>query len=356
METPLNNEQITIIVDKVLSLLPAESFDIDTDLLLLAITSKSGKDLINYTIKKRQIDKYGSDDYERLEFFGDSIIELVLSNIMFYNFTLTSRNLLVRALDILRSNHVLSCLSKSSYLCEIAITKFISDKLCPDILGSLVGAIYLNLKDKNPDYMNIITKWLLYDIGYQEVILDLFSHRKTKCLDGLQIEHIPINTGISTVIPTLKSLQIYTAKEIEDIRKEVKNELKEQIRREIVTNNTELQELRNRVEAETKLELDKLKDISTDRLKLELRAIGQLISSRTPKDPVTKLKELFERNYLGMVDYQDLGNNTIGVACPDVLCLTGKTYLGYGTYPLKVNARKIAAEQSIITLNNMGYI
>jgi len=127
---------------------------INTDLLLEAITHKS----------------ISKNNYERLEFLGDAVLQLVISKYLFDKFphhqegylsrekqsivsknTISKLSLDLKLLDLLRSNNL-----------DLASNNSLRESLSADLMESLIGAIFLDSNYLNCEkiIINIFRKYL----------------------------------------------------------------------------------------------------------------------------------------------------------------------------------------------------
>ena len=115
-------------------------FDDMDPFLLHVSTTPSTKDSSN-NIREYLKLAYGSSDYERLEFLGDRVLDLVVTNILFKNFNLQPRELTNHKSNVVR-NTTLNCFGKTIRLCDPDERS----KTCADLVEALIGAVYLHLQ------------------------------------------------------------------------------------------------------------------------------------------------------------------------------------------------------------------
>lgn len=134
---------------------------IDDDLLLLANTPKGSK--LSRDDRKRLTDKYQDDNNDALEFLGDTVLELVVADLLFDK-NLTAGQMTKISSTIVR-NVSLICLMNDKKLCNL--TSEVT-KTCADLFEAYLGAIYVHLKQYDINSMNIIKQWLIdiWDIDY----------------------------------------------------------------------------------------------------------------------------------------------------------------------------------------------
>jgi len=130
----------------------------DHNILIISLTRKSAL--------KEETDKV-LNSYERLEYLGDSVIKLLISEYLFENFPMNTEGELTRKRNHLESNKFLAEISNSLNLCgylnaDIAESKLLLNyKLQADLFESLIGAIFID-SDKDFNILRKITYTLLF--------------------------------------------------------------------------------------------------------------------------------------------------------------------------------------------------
>jgi hypothetical protein len=131
--------------------------DIDKDLLLVAITPPSK----------------GKVNNDRLEFLGDAVLELAISD-MLYKQGILEVGKLSTIRQVIVRNVSLICLMNDLNLCDISKPL---DKSCADLFEALLGAVYIHLgnyKDFNP--ISFIIQWLIDVWHFDSIITDIIQH------------------------------------------------------------------------------------------------------------------------------------------------------------------------------------
>ena len=160
------------------------------------------KDIFNlFKIKPKNIELYKmsvvhkssdvGESYERLEFVGDSIINMITAKYVFYKFRNENEGILTRARTKIVSTQGLSTIAS-----KLGISKFIemdqtgkenkwneNDKIQEDVLEALIGAIYLDKGFNTTEkvFLGLIKKYVDWDIEINDNYKDLlssFAHSK----------------------------------------------------------------------------------------------------------------------------------------------------------------------------------
>ena len=145
--------------------------EIDDNLILLSIIEPQS--LISLSLKERLVEKYQSKDYDRLEFLGDAVLELLISDLLF------KKGITVGKMSKMRSvivrNVSLICLMNDKKLCNINVS---INKSCADIFEAIIGAVYIHLNQYDVNPIKIMTQWFIdiWNINY--IIDDIISHPK----------------------------------------------------------------------------------------------------------------------------------------------------------------------------------
>ena len=154
--------------------------DIDSELLLLAITKSSSgypKDL-----KTTQIKTYGSSDYERLEFLGDSVLDLIVAEYLFNDSSVKTAGQLTQLRSKIVRNSSLSCFVNNKDICDLLVGRTSKNpKDCADLFESLIGALYYHLKIKQyPDSVEWIKQWLIKEWNLKDTAEYIIKNRKER--------------------------------------------------------------------------------------------------------------------------------------------------------------------------------
>lgn len=125
---------------------------------------------------EQKINKYA--DYERLEFLGDAILELVSSEFLFHN------NLTMKEGELTKFRASIVCESALAYCArDFGLEEYIllgkgeemtggrtKDSIIADVMEAIIGAIYLDSgMDKASDYIH---KFILSDLEHKQLFYD----------------------------------------------------------------------------------------------------------------------------------------------------------------------------------------
>lgn len=158
---------------------PYIEFDgLPDELLLLALN----KNYLFNPIDKNKIKIYGSLNYERLEFLGDAVIDLITATLLFKNFNLkTPHDLTVLKSKLVR-NSSFHCLSMNKGLCSLILKEDIyklGNKDCADVFEAIIGALYYHLEKYYESPIKILSKWLNVEFEFEKLIQYLIDNPDT---------------------------------------------------------------------------------------------------------------------------------------------------------------------------------
>ena len=146
--------------------------EIDDDLILLSIIEPQS--LLNKSLKDRLTKKYQSENYDRLEFLGDAVLELLISDLLFKK-GLSEVGKMSQMRSVIVRNVSLICLMNDKTLCNINAP---INKSCADIFESIVGAVYIHLNQYEVNPIKIMTQWLIDIWNIDYIIDDIIDHPK----------------------------------------------------------------------------------------------------------------------------------------------------------------------------------
>ncbi len=156
------DSQIKYLRDKIFNYPLIE--EIDDDLILLSIIGPS--QIIDYGLNNKLIKKYKTNNNDSLEFLGDAVLELLITDL------LLTKGLAVGQLSKIRQsivrNDSLICLMNDLKLCNV--NKLVT-KSCADLFEAFIGAVYTYLKQYDINPLKIINEWLS-DVWYMNNIID----------------------------------------------------------------------------------------------------------------------------------------------------------------------------------------
>lgn len=342
-------------LEQIRKILPKDSriSDIDPYLLLLTRARKTDREwktdpeLLEYI----QL-KYGSLDYDRLEFLGDAVLELVIRSLLYDHYELATPGQLHRVKTALVNNRALACFSNELEFC------FSNTKQCADIFEALIGAVYLHLRNKRDvDPIRWISDWLRNLLSLDSLI--------DRILYGIG------NPDLYSCIPQYITQQINLSRAkmvSEQQRQQRLQELEAHLgvlpKEALAVESPQLgpAELPEGIDLsyEEKLEhyTDEVKQLPTNILNEMNRIISRELASRRPKTSRQLLKEFFDRNKFGAVKYVKLNpvegvRHHIGVLCPRQIC---EGIMGDGVGQMLDEAREDASTNALNYLRKGGYL
>lgn len=134
--------------------------DIDDDLLLIALDLQDT--ILPY--KTKTGNTLFIQSYQRLEFLGDSVLDLVISTILYdYDILKTEGDLTILKSKIV-NNVSLGCLIE--HLCPF------TSKRCADLFETLIAIVYLHTNNN----VNFVTTWLIEQWNIISVINYIINH------------------------------------------------------------------------------------------------------------------------------------------------------------------------------------
>jgi ribonuclease III len=140
--------------------------------------------------------EYMKESYERYEFLGDSVLNLIVANYLFTKFPNESEGLLTRLRTKLVNGKTLSLFAKKLDLGQFIVLSTnvekingrTNNRILEDIFEALICAIYLDLGFKRAETFIITTiercidfDKLLQDDNYKDILLR-FCQSKMKCI------------------------------------------------------------------------------------------------------------------------------------------------------------------------------
>lgn len=276
-------------INAVIAILPSETRDIDPILLSIVLTKES----LNPEIKEYYREKFGEDSYDRFEFLGDGVLELIIKRLLFYQVPNGNPYVLTNALYHLRSNKFFACLAQDK-LCKL-IPRY-EVKQCADFFEALFGLLFIYLETKDDDAIGILYNWALEYWEFDHYLSDYLENKPNPCfLSGYKL-----NFNQRNLMGLLTQLN--------------------------------------------KEELDRV-----------YRKLGRIHASQIGVDPRTNLNNFYIKERLGGVIYLE-GDKSgeVIIPCPPTVCPETEILArGYG--PTLNESRKDAAEKAIVKLQSLGY-
>lgn len=143
---------------------------IDDDLILLSIIHPQSS--INESLKNRLIKKYKSANYDRIEFLGDSVLELLISDLIFSK-NIINVGQMSRIRSVIVRNVSLVCLMNDRKLCDLNDTV---KKSCADIFEAILGAVYIHLSQYDVNPIKIMIQWMIDVWNIDNIIDYIINH------------------------------------------------------------------------------------------------------------------------------------------------------------------------------------
>lgn len=138
--------------------------EMDDDLILLSMIEPSK--ILDRQLKDKLIRKFKTSNNDALEFLGDAILELIISEMIF------DKGLSVNKMSNLRQSIVrnvsLICLMNDLQLCDV---NQLVTKSCADLFEAIVGAVYTHLKNYDVNPIKVMIQWFI-DVWHMDFIID----------------------------------------------------------------------------------------------------------------------------------------------------------------------------------------
>lgn len=190
--------------------------DINQDLFIKSLLHKSYTQKSNYELSRCKEDKYSlidkpsncldffnSDSYEKLEFLGDRVLELVVVNYIYNRYEDTDEGFMTKLKTRIVATNSLAQFAKHIGIDEyLIISRHVEDKgegrtnkrILEDIFEAFIGAIYLNFGDNTGNFngynfgicetfiQNVIEgvvdfeDLIMNDDNYKDILLRYFQH------------------------------------------------------------------------------------------------------------------------------------------------------------------------------------
>lgn len=141
--------------------------DMNDVLIQLAFTHPSA---LQYSLIPRDIllemkDKYNTTDYERFEFFGDRVLDMIVSQwLLNKNWKYGTPRLYSNLKAEIVKNVSLKCYMMTKNLCNKIIGFNVPEKACADMFEAIIGVLYYYLTQiKEESYISFfyIEEWLI---------------------------------------------------------------------------------------------------------------------------------------------------------------------------------------------------
>jgi dsRNA-specific ribonuclease len=188
-------KEFTSKIREILGLTEEPFSEIDDNLLFLAFVSKDAN--LDPEFKDQMIKDYGFCDYEKLEFMGDAVLEIIITIII------TSIHKDVKPSDMsdariaLTRNTTLYCFMNKYDLCSeiIPSTRYLTLKTCADTFEAILGAIFLDLYYSQAmlfSSLDYILMWMKRNQTFDQYIRNVIFTKNidTTCSKDLTLKSI----------------------------------------------------------------------------------------------------------------------------------------------------------------------
>ena len=132
-----------------------EWIDLDDDLIELSFIPRQANNNKYMSLINRINSKYGQKDHELLEFLGDTVLEMIITSILYDEYIINNNGKYTNVNESLLTNYriqlvkntTLYCHMKRKNLCSYVKTnqRSIKIKQCADSLEAIVGVLYYHL-------------------------------------------------------------------------------------------------------------------------------------------------------------------------------------------------------------------
>jgi dsRNA-specific ribonuclease len=288
--------------------------DINNQLLIMALNPKD----ISPSTKKLLVNEYNDFSYQRLEFLGDAVLDLVIASLLYdYDVLKTPGDLTIIKSKIV-NNKSLACFVKK--ICPFPL------KRCADLFETLIAIVYLHTKRN----LFFVERWLVEQWNILNIIDYMLLH--------------PDQFDVCDAIDLAN--QEYTKYKSSSIKEKT------------------IKYVKNEPIDFSYINID---DYTNEELQNILKAINQKLSKTKIKPYKTQLQEFYIRHKLTTpINYVVLNkpNNyqkywQVGVICPlglncnNAIDLYKYKIIGRGQGTFKKEAEEIAAQETLNYLNKL---
>lgn len=169
--------------------------DIDNDLLLLAITSSTAY-LPRMNMERLQR-KFASKNYERLEFLGDSVLQMIITRLVYEMGTLNPGVMSHMRSDMVKNMNLYRYLN-AKRLCKSYLSRQYKPKQCADVFEAILGALFIHgyyFKLRGYAVLDTIEHWLRNNFQIDNDLNEWLGSNKIKSVptndDGYWSEWSP---------------------------------------------------------------------------------------------------------------------------------------------------------------------
>lgn len=146
---------------------------------------------------------YGIDNYEAYEFIGDSVLSLVVSNII-YNMGVRSPDIMTKVRSLVTKNSTLACMVTSIGLDKRVLGNGkLTEKGKADIFESIIGAVYVWASENLANPILSISRWLVEHWNIAVIISNILRGYEMSYSNG----DVKMENGISDNVPLLSFMK-----------------------------------------------------------------------------------------------------------------------------------------------------
>uniref|UniRef100_A0A6C0BLJ2 RNase III domain-containing protein n=1 Tax=viral metagenome TaxID=1070528 RepID=A0A6C0BLJ2_9ZZZZ len=146
--------------------------DIPNEFIYVAFIGRDASSRLHPDIVTRLMEVTGYSDYEALEFLGDSVYELVMSEELLRHSKTADQAAILG--NSARSNKLMASMMRSVHLCD----DLVDEKKCADRFEAIIGALYLFLESRGLDSIQVIGSWLNSIWKLNQIYRDTFNVRR----------------------------------------------------------------------------------------------------------------------------------------------------------------------------------
>lgn len=154
--------------------------NIPDDLILLAfLPEHPPPGLVSNQLLNNLQRKYGYNNYEFFEFFGDSVLDFIVVRMMTRYPQINNPDIGTRTKQNIVKNSNLDCMLRNRTVCAYALEK--GPKACANIFEAIVGILYFWLDQQKMDTLNILEEWLDSSFNIKGQIIEQIKGNSPTC-------------------------------------------------------------------------------------------------------------------------------------------------------------------------------
>ena len=177
-------------IRKILNLEDAIWQNLPDHLLLLAFLPAEGYNILPYQYIKLLEESSYVTSYEIYEFYGDAILQLIISKYLFDNTKIMYKSngkpgIYSKYRMAIVNNINLYCMMNKKGLCQKIISQYtMTYKKCADVFEAILGILYYYLDTilERDDAFTIIYNWTIETWNIKQIVSNLLNSNSTGCL------------------------------------------------------------------------------------------------------------------------------------------------------------------------------